>query len=184
MISNVSGRLRRLPLAAGLALALAAGPAAPGAGAEEAWHTMTGPERSFTAELPAAPKYTPVKMRTAAGTGYTIHQYVLERGDTVFSVQLSDFPSDVNLSNARLSLQNGLDVSAKALEGGKWASVDWTTLQGWTAVDAVGVKGGFAVRSFSVAKGQRLVTLTYAGPAGSARSDAANRFIGSLRLGP
>src|SRR4029079_7893211 len=28
------------------------------ASAQEAWHTMTGPEQTFTADLPATPKYT------------------------------------------------------------------------------------------------------------------------------
>jgi hypothetical protein len=33
-------------------------------------------------------------------------------------------------------------------------------------------------------KGRQIITLTYAGPAGSARSADADRFIASLRIGP
>ena len=105
------------------------------------WHTMTGPDRSFTADLPAAPKYTTTPMRTSAGSGYTMHQYLLEQGAVAYVVQTAVYPADVNVSNHRANLQGGLDNAAKNMEGGKWASVGWVTHQGLTAVDAVGVRG-------------------------------------------
>jgi hypothetical protein len=149
-----------------------------------AWHTLAGPDRSFTAELPAAPAYTTTPMKTSAGSGYTMHQYLLEQGAMAYVVQTAVYPADVNVSNHRANLQGGLDNAAKNMEGGKWASVGWTTHQGLTAVDAVGVRDSHAIRSYSVMKGRQIVTLTYAGPAGSARTPDVDRFIGSLRVGP
>ena len=73
------------------------------AAAQEAWHTMTGPERSFTADLPAAPKYTPTQLATPAGVAYTMHQYQLEQGQTAFIVQYVLFPKDVDVSNPQQS---------------------------------------------------------------------------------
>ena len=148
------------------------------------WHTMTGPDRSFTADLPAAPNYTATPMRTSAGSGYTMHQYLLEQGPVAYVVQTAVYPADVNVSNHRANLQGGLDNAAKNMEGGKWASIGWLTHQGLTAVDAVAVRGEHAIRSFSVMKGRQIVTLTYAGPAGSARSADVDRFVASLRIGP
>jgi hypothetical protein len=147
------------------------------------WHTVTGPERSFTAELPAEPKYTTTLVKTAAGSGYTMHQYLLEQGDVAYAVQTSTYPADVNVSNARAVLQGGLDNAARNMEGGKWASIAWATHQGLPAADAVGARGNLAIRSFSVVKGRQIVTLTYAGPAGSTASTDASRFIASLRIG-
>jgi hypothetical protein len=88
------------------------------------------------------------------------------------------------VSNHKANLQGGLDNAAKNMEGGKWASVGWQSHQGLTAVDAIGVRGEHAIRSFSVMKGRQIVTLTYAGPPGSARSADVDRFVGSLRIGP
>ena len=146
------------------------------------WHTMTGPDSTFTADLPAAPKYTTTPMKTSAGSGYTMHQYLLELGSVAYVVQTAVYPADVNVSNHKANLQGGLDNAAKNMEGGKWASIDWSTRQGLTAVDATGVRQGFAIRSFSTMKGRQIVTLTYAGPAGTARSPDADRFVGSLRM--
>jgi hypothetical protein len=146
------------------------------------WHTMTGPEKSFTAELPAAPKYTATKMKTGTGTAYTMHQYMVEVGDIAYVVQTASYPGDVDISKPRDNLQGGLDNAAKNMDGGKWLGVDWSAKQGSTAYDAVGVRQGLAVRSYSAMQGRRIVTLTYAGPAGSARSADADRFIGSLRI--
>jgi hypothetical protein len=145
---------------------------------------MTGPDRSFTAELPTAPAYTTTPMKTSAGSGYTMHQYLLEQGAVAYVVQTAVYPADVNVSNHRANLQGGLDNAARNMEGGKWASIGWTTHQGLTAVDAVGVRDSHAIRSYSVMKGRQIVTLTYAGPAGSARTADVDRFIGSLRVGP
>ena len=112
------------------------------------WHTTTGPERSFTADMPAAPKYTATPMRTAAGSGYTMHQYLLEQGEVAYVIQTAVYPTDVNVSNHRNNLQGGLDNAAKNMEGGKWASIGWVTHQGFTAVDAVGRRSGHTIRLF------------------------------------
>jgi hypothetical protein len=148
------------------------------------WQAMAGPDRSFTAELPAEPKYSTTPMRTSAGSGYVMHQYLVEQGDVAYVIQTAVYPADVNVSNHRANLQGGLDNAAKNMEGGKWANVGWTTHQGLTAVDAVGVRDNHAIRSYSVMKGRQIVTLTYAGPAGSARTADVDRFVGSLRVGP
>jgi hypothetical protein len=149
-----------------------------------AWHTVAGSGRGFAADMPAEPTYTSVPMKTAAGSVYAMHQYLLEQGDTAFVVQTAVYPEDINVATPRVNLQGGLDNAAKNMEGGKWVSVDWLTHQGSVASDAVGVRSGNAIRSFSVIKGRQIFTLTYAGPPGTARSADVNRFIGSLRVGP
>ena len=162
-----------------------ASPAAPPAQAEPgAWHTVAGPERSFTADLPAAPKYTTTQMKTGTGSVYTVHQYLLEQGDVAYIVQAATYPEDINVSNPRTNLQGGLDNLAKSMEGAKWTSVDWVTHQGLTATDAVGARSGHAIRSFSVMKGRQVFTLIYAGAPGTARSADVDRFVSSLRVGP
>jgi hypothetical protein len=169
----------RVPAALGLLVLLA------GAALGQAeWHKMTGPDKSFTAELPESPRYTPVQLRSPVGKPYTMHQYLHEQGAVAFVVQTVVYPSDVNVSSPQVNLQNGLDNAARNMDGGKWASVEWIKHQGLTAADATGARGGSEVRSLLVIKGRQLVTLTYAGPPGSARSDDANRFIASLRLAP
>ena len=160
-------------------------PSAPPAAAEPgAWHTVTDPERAFTAELPAAPKYTATQMKTATGSLYTVHQYLLEQGEVAFIVQFAVYPDDINVANPRTNLQGGLDNLAKSMDSAKWGSVDWVTHQGLTATDAVGLRSGHAIRSFSVMKGRQIFTLIYAGAPGTARSSDVNRFVGSLRVGP
>lgn len=146
------------------------------------WTTVTGPEGVFTAELPAAPKYTTSRVATASGSLYTVHQYLLEQGETAFIVQTAAYPEDINVANPRVNLQGGLDSLAKSMEGEKWASIDWVKHQGLTASDAVGLRNGLAIRSYSVMKGRQVFTLIYAGTPGSAKSADVNRFIASLRL--
>jgi len=149
-----------------------------------AWHTVTGPEKSFTAELPAPPTYTTTEMKTATGSLYTVHQYLLEQGDVAYIVQTATYPEDINVSNPRTNLQGGLDNLAKSMEGARWISVDWVFHQGLTASDAVGTRSGHAIRSFSVMKGRQVFTLIYAGEPGTARSADVNRFVASLRVSP
>jgi hypothetical protein len=146
------------------------------------WQTLTGAERGFSVELPAAPAYTASELRTGAGAPYTLHQYVVDAGNLAYVVQSTTYPPEVNLASPRANLQGGLDNAAKGLEGGRWGSVDWLSYQGQLAVSAIGVRGSNAIRSFSVLKGRQLVTLTFAGPPGSARSADAEHFIGSLKL--
>jgi hypothetical protein len=167
-----------------LAQTQAAQPSPPAGGEAQAWHKLSGPQQSFSAEMPAAPNYTAKEMRSAAGSVYTMHQYLLEHGDVAYVAQTAVYPADVNVSNHRTNLQGGLDNAAKNMASGKWTSVGWGTHQGLTSVEAIGERANHAIRSFSVMKGRQIITLTYAGPAGSARSADADRFIASLRIGP
>jgi hypothetical protein len=157
---------------------------APAAAEAASWQKVSGPDQTFSADMPAVPKYTSQEMRTAAGSSYTMHQYLLEQGDVAYVAQTAMYPSDVNVANHRTNLQGGLENAAKNMEGGKWASIGWGTYQGLTSVDAVGERGSHAIRSFSVMKGRQIITLTYAGPSGTARSPDAERFLTSLRVGP
>jgi hypothetical protein len=69
------------------------------------------------------------------------------------------------------------------MKDGKWDSVDWITHQDLLAVEAIGVHtGGLAIRSFTIMKGRQLTTLTYAGPAGTAKGTDVTRFMKSLIL--
>lgn len=152
---------------------------------QDAWRAMTGSaDRGFTAEMPAAPKYTAVPMKTKSGSAYTMHQYQLDQGAVAYVAQTAIYPQDVSIVNPQANLKGGLDNSAKNMDGGKWANINWVKHQGLTAVDAVGVRGGHAIRSYSVMKGRQIFTLTYAGPTGTARSANAQRFISSLRFPP
>jgi hypothetical protein len=165
-------------------VALAVAALGRGVRAEDAWRTMISTEKSFTVELPAAPDYTTAELRTGAGVPYTMHQYIVNRGDLAYLVWSATYPTEVNVAVPRDNLQGGLDNAAKGMEGGRWASIDWVTHQGRIAVDAAGVRSGKAIRSFLVLKGRQIVSLTYAGPIGSAQSPDAARFISSLKLDP
>jgi hypothetical protein len=167
-----------------LALLLAVLAQVKSANAEDEWQTLAGAEQSFTVELPAAPEYTASELRTGAGAPYRMHQYIVEQRDLAYVVQMATYPAEVDLANPRANLQGGLDNAAKSMDGGRWTRIDWLMHQGHMAVSAVGVRRGSAVRSFAVLNGRRIVTLTYAGPIGSAQSPAADRFIGSLKLDP
>jgi len=145
---------------------------------------VTGPEKSFTAELLFFHKTATTEMKTGTGSLYTVHQYLLEQGDVAYIVQMATYPEDINVSNPRTNLQGGLDNLAKSMEGAKWVSIDWVSHQGLTASDAVGARSGHAIRSFSVMKGRQVFTLIYAGEPGTARSADVNRFVASLRVSP
>src|SRR5262245_24797675 len=63
----------------------------------DGWQTVAGPDRSFTADMPAAPSYSSKEMRTVAGSSYTMHQYLLEQGDVAYVAQTATYPADVNV---------------------------------------------------------------------------------------
>jgi hypothetical protein len=177
-------RARRLPLLLGLAAVLSIGLFGPGLQAstpEAEWHALMSEDKAVQSEFPASPKYEPVQLISGQGFPYTMHQYVFEKDATVFQLQTAVYPKDVYIQ-PQFNIQAGLDSSAKGLEGGKWADVNWTRHQGHVAADAVGVRAGLAIRVFSLLKGQRLVTLTYVGPPDSARTAAVDRFIKSLKV--
>ena len=102
-----------------------------GSSAPAQWQTVAGSDRGFSADMPAAPTYSSVQMKTAAGSVYTMHQYLLEQGNVAFVVQTAAYPDDINVSNPRANLQGGLDNAAKGMEGGKWISIDWRRIEGW-----------------------------------------------------
>lgn len=158
-------------------------PTAEGAPAPAQRQTVAGSNRGFSADMPAAPKYSSVQMKTAAGSVYTMHQYLLEQGNVAFWCRRRPIPTMSTCPTPEPTCR-GLDNAAKNMEGGKWISIDWLTHQGSVASDAVGSREGNAIRSFSVMKGRQIFTLTYAGPPGTARSADVNRFVGSLRVGP
>jgi hypothetical protein len=152
------------------------------AAAQTAWHTLAGPERKFFVELPAAPQYLQEPMKAGTGESYAMHQYLLERADTAYVVQTATYPPSVDVSSPRGNLQAGLDNAAKGMDGGAFSEIKWLTHQGLTAVEALGMRNAFAIRSYSVLAGRQMITLTYAGPRGSARSADADRFVNSLSL--
>jgi hypothetical protein len=154
------------------------------AAGSDTWHTLIGPEHSFTADLPAPAQYTSQEMQTAAGTKYTMHQYLLEQGSAAYVVHTTVYPSEVDTSNPKANLAARLESTAKTMQGGKWTSIDWSKHQGLVAVDAIGGQSGHAIRSYSLMHGSRLITLTYAGPAGSTHSATVDRFIASLTTAP
>jgi hypothetical protein len=160
-----------------LALALFGGP---GTAAAQDWKTITARDGSFTVEMPVEPAYSTTPVKTGGGADYTRHNYVGEDGGRAFVVQIATYPSDVNLSNPKANLQNGLDSAAQQMEGGKWNIVRWTTYQGEPATDATAMKPPYEIRNYSVIKQRTIFTLTYAGPPGTAGTADVNRFINSL----
>jgi len=152
--------------------------------AQQAWHTITGLEDSFTVEFPQVPKYHTAPNATDAGTKFTMHIYWVELdGDRTYMAGIAVYPKDPGAGNYRRVLQGGLDRIANRPSGTKYASIDWTQHQGLPAFDAVGQTGsGREARMYGVMKGSRAFTLTYVGPIGSSRSADVNRFIASLRL--
>lgn len=170
-------------LAAGLMVLLAPLALSPSfaAGPEAEWQALLSEDKAIQTEFPAAPKYEPIQLLSGQGFPYTMHQYVFEKDATVFQLQTAVYPKDVYIY-PQVNIQAGLDTSAKGLEGGKWANINWTRHQGHIAADAVGIRAGHAVRVFSLVKGSRLVTLTYVGPPESAKSEPVERFIKSLKV--
>ena len=155
-----------------------------GALPQPSWHTVAGPDSSFTAEMPAAPDYSNRNVRTAAGSVYILHQYLLERGNDAYVIQTAVYPEDVKVTSPRANLQGGLDEAAKVMDGGKWASIDWGTRQGLMTVEAIGARGSNVVRTLSTMKGRQIFSLTFTGPSADVRSSDVDRFLASFRIGP
>ena len=154
------------------------------ASAQETWHTMTGPEETFTADLPATPKYTTGQAATPAGVAYTTHQYQLDHGGSAYVVQFVAYPKDVVVADPQWVLQQALDRTAAGMDGGKWTSSNFVKQKGALTVDAVGQRGGSEVRSYMVLKGRQLFTLIHIGAAGTAAAPDAERFVTSLKIAP
>ncbi|MBI5623624.1 MAG: hypothetical protein HY924_07600 [Elusimicrobia bacterium] len=151
--------------------------------AQAAWQRVTGPDSTCTFELPGAPRASQATTpANGARAAYTTYTYLAEDNDRAYVVQTAVFPSGVDISDPKANLQAGLNNSAKGMDGGKWISVTWKTHQGLVAVDAVGMRNGHELRTFSVMRGAQIFAMTYAGPEGTSRSDDADRFFSSLTV--
>jgi hypothetical protein len=147
------------------------------------WQKVTGPDGTFTAEMPAAPKYSAIPQTVnGSGAAYTLHEYLLAAGAREFLIHTAIYPPSVDTSNPRATMQAGLDNTVKNLDNGKWISVTWTKHQGLTAVEAIGLMKGQEVRTYTAMRGQQIFVLIHIGPDGTARSDDTNRFIASLNI--
>ena len=150
---------------------------------QNAWQRVAGPDGTFTAEMPAAPKYSAIPQTVnGSGAAYTLHEYLLAAGASEFLIHTAIYPPSVDTSNPRATMQAGLDNTVKNLDNGKWISVTWTKHQGLTAVEAIGLMKGQEVRTYTVMRGQQIFVLIYIGPDGTARSADTNRFIASLNI--
>ncbi|MBL0899375.1 MAG: hypothetical protein IBJ17_11850 [Reyranella sp.] len=147
-----------------------------------AWMPVEG-DKAFFVEMPGAPVYKVLDAVSAGGTRFVYHSYSLEYRRLSFVAQTALYPADVEVRNARASLQSVLDDRAQRLAGGKWRQVDWKTVQGAPGVEATGpLPGGNALRQFAVLKGWRFVSLGYLAPADAMSAPEAQRFFSSLRL--
>lgn len=146
------------------------------------WESVIGPDRSFTGEMPAVPRYSEEKLKSGAGTAYTMHVYVVDQGDAAYVIQTAVYPTDVDVSSPKTNLQAGLDNAAKNMKDGEWTSVRWLEHQGLVAVDVLGTRAELELRNYSVMKGSQIFSLTYAGPPGSARTPNVDRFVNSLQI--
>ncbi len=146
------------------------------------WQTVTGPDGSFTLELPGAATYKTLAKTSAKGSPYTTDQYSFDQDDKAYLFQSTLHPADVNLSDTRASHQAYLDAYAEALVGGKWDNVEWSKRQGYDGIEAIGTDGNFSVRILSIIAGQHAFDLSYYGPLGTAQSDEVNRVFASLKI--
>ena len=150
--------------------------------AEEQWRTISNTDRSFFVDMPGVPKHSSDKGKTISGNEYTSDAYIVELGNEAFVVTTTVYPAGVDTSNPRRNLQSGLDNARKGMDDKTVSGVKWATIQGLPSVDAVGVRGGYAIRILSLMDGRRIIVLTYAGPPGTANSSNATRFVESFRI--
>lgn len=99
-----------------------------------------------------------------------------------YIAQTATFPDDSGISQPKSFTEGFLSAQAKKLNGGKWNSVKWGTLQGAVTVEAFGVEGETEKRCFEAVKGKNAYDLFYWGPRGTATSAEANRFFSSLKI--
>lgn len=156
----------------------------PAVQAPAAWQKVTGPDGTFTIEMPAAPQYTATPVaRTATHAAFTLHQYVciVEAPQRLFLVTTSISP-DADAEIPLKNLQAAVDTRATIMDGGRWISVTSMKHQGLPAIEAIGLSKGIAYRQLWVVRGRQEVTTTYGGPDGTVRSEDANRFFASLNI--
>jgi len=151
--------------------------------AQSTWYAVRGVDRSFVVDMPGEPVYKVIDAASPGGVRYAIHSYSLDTGRLSFVAQTSLYPTGVDVSDPRRTLQALLDDRATRLDGGKWTRVDWRQVQGLPAVESVGpAQGGRLLRQLEVLRGQRIVSLAVLGPADAVRGPEAERFFASLRF--
>jgi hypothetical protein len=151
-----------------------------GSGVSQTWQSLDLPGDVFTIEMPGAPKYEQMKLKSDGGTEFTLHQYVVETANSSYVAEIATYPNDVDVSNPLNTLQGGADNAAHVIEGGKWDSISWVQHQGLNAFDAFGHRKGLEVRLYSIMKGRQALVLCYTGPAHTSRSADVVRFIASV----
>jgi hypothetical protein len=180
----VGRNLRSLVMAAAI-LSLALGGEALG---QNEWQTVTSPDGSFTVEMPPGKVfYFRDELKTAKGTPFTSHQYLVDLGDgqVTFIAQGGAYPNDLDVSHPKSILEAKINRGAEGPQGvdGGWSNVKWGAQQGAITVEALGAKGETDKRSFSALKERSFYDLDYWGPRGTATSPDVDRFFASLRIG-
>lgn len=176
--------LRSLVVAAAI-LSLALSGEAPG---QDEWQTLTSPDGSFTIEMPPGKVfYFQDELKTAKGTPFTSHQYLVDlgNGQVTFIAQGGTYPNDLDVSQPKSILEAKINRGAEGPQGvdGGWSSVKWGAQQGAVTVEALGAKGETDKRSFSALKERNFYDLDYWGPRGTATSPDVDRFFASLKIG-
>ncbi len=150
--------------------------------AQEQWRSISIAGSGFLVDMPGIPKHTTRQNKTGSGDGYASDSYLVESGNEAFVVMTAVYPASVDTSNPRRNLQGGMDKARMGMDDKTLQNVKWGTIRGLPTVDIAGVRTGFAIRTFTIMDGKRIVVLTYAGPPGSENSSNATRFVGSLRV--
>jgi hypothetical protein len=148
------------------------------------WYAVRGVDHSFIVDMPGEPVYKVIDTRSPGGTPFAYHSYSLDLGRLSFVAQTALYPADVDVRQPKSNLQAVLDDRAQRLAGGKWTKIDWREVSGAPAAESVGpVPGGSVLRQLVLLKGRRYVSLAYLAPADALRTQEAERFFQSLRLG-
>ena len=148
----------------------------------QTWQTLDLPGDVFTIEMPGPLKYQERKVKSEGGTEFPMYHYMVETTNGSYVAEIATYPSDVDVSNPRNTLQRGADDAAYVIEGGKWDSISWAQHQGLDAFDAFGHRKGFEVRLYSIMNSRLALVLCYTGVAGTSRSADVERFIASVRV--
>lgn len=145
------------------------------------WLVSSGPNLTF--EMPGKPAYTVEEGKVQEGPA-PFHQYMYDegKGKRIFIVQTTLYPQAHQMPEVDQALQIMSDAAKSAMDGQKWASLNYTTSNGVRAADGVGTKSGLEVRMLQLLKGHQVVTLTFGGPKGLSASPDAERFLKSLVL--
>lgn len=168
--------------AVSLVAALAPAPAL----AQGAWQTMRGVWGDFTVQVLGKGRYSTGQTEPSDGRSSLIHRHVywnLAPGRLMsFGVQYTEYPPGTDVSNPRNSLQAGVNRAARGMDGSRFDRVEWRTIAGRPAFDAIGYRGQRVNRIFAVMRGRRIYTLTFSGPRGSEHGPEAQRFFRSFRF--